>query len=42
LFIFSGDTFEAALTAWEAAQIAAYPHKDELIRTLVLTPARSG
>ena len=36
VFVFSGDTFEVALAEWEAEQIAAYPHRVELIRTVAL------
>ena len=36
VFVFSGDTFEVALAEWAEAQIAAYPHKEELIRTVAL------
>ena len=36
VFVFSGDTFDVALTEWEAEQIAAYPHREELIRTVAL------
>jgi len=36
VFVFSGDTFEVALAEWEVEQIAAYPHRDELIRTVAL------
>ena len=36
VFVFSGDTFEAALAEWEEEQIAAYPHKEELVRTVAL------
>jgi len=32
VFVFTGATFEAALREWEAEQIAAYPHREELIR----------
>ncbi len=36
LFVFSGATFEAALADWQADQIAAYPHREELIRITAL------
>jgi hypothetical protein len=36
VFVFSGDTFEAALADWVAEQIATYPHKEELIRIVGL------
>ena len=36
VFVFSGDTLEVALAEWEAEQIAAYPHREELIRTVTL------
>ena len=36
VFVFSGDTFDVALAEWEEEQIAAYPHRDELIRTVTL------
>ncbi len=36
VFVFSEDTFEAALAEWEAEQIVAYPHKGDLIRTVGL------
>jgi hypothetical protein len=36
VFVFTGATFEAALRDWEAEQIAAYPHREELIRTTAL------
>lgn len=36
VFVFGGDTFEVALKEWEAEQIAAYPHREEQIRTAVL------
>lgn len=36
VFVFTGDTFEAALEDWVAEQIAAYPHREELIRTAAL------
>jgi hypothetical protein len=36
VFVFSGETLEAALEEWEAEQIMAYPHKAELIRITVL------
>lgn len=36
VFVFSGDTFEAALREWEAEQVAAYPHREERIRTVAL------
>lgn len=36
VFVFSGETFEVALAEWEAEQVAAYPHRDELIRTVTL------
>jgi hypothetical protein len=36
VFVFSGETLEAALTEWEEEQIAVYPHKEELIRTVTL------
>jgi hypothetical protein len=36
VFVFSGETLEAALEEWEAEQIMAYPHKEELIRITVL------
>lgn len=36
VYVFSGDTLEAALGDWEAEQIAAYPHKEDLIRTVGL------
>ena len=36
VFVFSGDTLETALRDWEAEQIAAYPHREELIWTVGL------
>lgn len=33
VFIFQETKFEAALADWVAAQIEAYPHREELIRT---------
>jgi hypothetical protein len=36
VFVFTGETFEAALEEWAAEQIAAYPHREELIRTTAL------
>lgn len=36
VFVFTGATFETALAEWEAEQIAAYPHREELIRTAAL------
>ena len=36
VFVFSGDTFKVALAEWEAEQIAAYPLREELIRTVTL------
>lgn len=36
VFVFTGETFEAALEEWVAEQIAAYPHREELIRTTAL------
>lgn len=36
VFVFTGDTFDVALKEWEAEQIAAYPHREELIRTVEL------
>jgi hypothetical protein len=34
VFVFTGETFEAALEEWAAEQIAAYPHREELIRLI--------
>jgi hypothetical protein len=34
VFVFSGDTLEAALKEWEEEQVAAYPHRKDLIRTV--------
>lgn len=36
VFVFSGQTLDLALDEWEAEQIAAYPHKEELIRITAL------
>ena len=36
VFVFTGAAFEAALRDWEAEQIAAYPHREELIRVTAL------
>ena len=36
VYVFTGETFEAALEEWMARQIAAYPHKRDLIRTTAL------
>jgi hypothetical protein len=36
VFVFSGATFEVALEDWAAEQIAAYPHRETLIRTTAL------
>jgi hypothetical protein len=36
VFVFTGETFEAALAEWVAEQVAAYPHREELIRTTAL------
>jgi hypothetical protein len=36
VFVFTGETFERALEEWVQEQIAAYPHKEELIRITAL------
>jgi hypothetical protein len=36
VFVFTAETFEAALEEWTRQQIAAYPHKEELIRITAL------
>ena len=36
VFVFTGDTLEAALEEWVQEQIAAYPHQEERIRVTVL------
>jgi hypothetical protein len=36
VFVFNGTTFEAALEEWTEEQIAAYPHREELIRITAL------
>lgn len=36
VFVFSGATFDVALKEWESEQIGAYPHREELIRTVAL------
>ncbi len=36
VFVFNGATLEAALEDWTAEQIAAYPHREELIRVTAL------
>lgn len=36
VFVFTGATFEAALAEWQAEQLAAYPHREELILTVAL------
>jgi hypothetical protein len=32
VFVFTGETFELALETWVREQLAAYPHREELIR----------
>lgn len=36
VFVFTGAALEAALEQWVDAQIAAYPHQEERIRTTAL------
>ena len=36
LAVLQGECFDVALAEWEEEQIAAYPHRDELIRTVAL------
>lgn len=36
VFVFNGTTFEVALEDWTEEQIAAYPHREELIRVTAL------
>lgn len=36
VFVFTGDTLEAALEEWVQEQIAAYPHQEERIRITAL------
>ena len=36
VWVFQESTLESALNDWVAEQIAAYPHKEELIKTVEL------
>lgn len=36
VFVFNGTTFEEALEDWTEEQVAAYPHREELIRVTAL------
>lgn len=36
IYVFTGETFASAITDWVAEQIAAYPHRAELIRKTAL------